>query len=967
MQNAEDDEGKMDSSVQNEEENDQLDGSDEAAEGSREASSLSRELAEGISQDPSAPQPDDLIPQPDDLIPEPDPHLSLAVPPTPQLLSPNTTEDMEDRESSQEEEEEEFIILDSEHSLIKRFQAAQSALFSKMLERSNLELKEKLGIKKTDASNIQDVGVEMFRIQEQLARVQNKLDNSHQTKAHTEAKHQQTQDHLEATESRHAAVNGQSSQANAEVSRLQAELDKFIQHLLITQGHTEELHSKVKTVNMQRNKLAAEKTRAEEKKLKQDLYVKHLTEEVEKLTQQIAMYEVQTTAQAKETRATKEALSEAEMKMELHLIGDKLLMQQWNSSLLTKTREVEASSTMQEMHLVQHKVMLLDKEIESCTKSLRHEEDKNETLDGQLQWSETDCATYEKLINQKRTEQEALQADYSTCLRIHHETEQTLAMLTKETEKYQTELKGQRRQMEKQRAARLELEDKIMTHIQQKLIHINAAKYSQKLTAKKATLKDEKMQRLQQVENGIFSMKLEKHKVNEYVNSLVLIQQALDEEVAKYNKLLVAGQARLSSFVHLIKQKQAIIFTCANKISQIVASTGHEDLSPLQIKLQAITAQMEQLATHIKSDKQLWITQQRTIVGLTQDLEANSREMRKLQMDYIGMEQRKIRLHSQTELEERDQAELESNTKNLKRDIVTLGSLISKNKKLSQALVQENAFMETDFLHKIMEAERKSITMEMNLDETQEEKEKLLNCLMEAEQHIMLWERKIQILRETRSLVDSEIHQTDIKKLRADIHCMELRISQLKKQQEQLMKESEAAVARRGALLLREETMAQRSHRQKTKGELQRSNDSLQHKIKLTLKEVAESEQVFRELQKRQVRVSDSLMEAKQQLEELFCISNTLDSEMVNIQDAKERNMAYLITLQDRNKRLQGVHEGTYKPSSSSETVDAALQRQTESMQAVGNIVHCVCEGFPQHQGALRVVSQALAAHTHTD
>lgn len=54
-------------------------------------------------------------------------------------------------------------------------------------------------------------------------------------------------------------------------------------------------------------------------------------------------------------------------------------------------------------------------------------------------------------------------------------------------------MSDQRRQFEKESAVRLELEDKIMTHMQQKLTHNKAAKYSQRLTSKIATLKKEKV------------------------------------------------------------------------------------------------------------------------------------------------------------------------------------------------------------------------------------------------------------------------------------------------------------------------------------------------------------------------------------------------------------------------------------------------------------------------------------------
>lgn len=72
----------------------------------------------------------------------------------------------------------------------------------------------------------------------------------------------------------------------------------------------------------------------------------------------------------------------------------------------------------------------------------------------------------------------------------------------------------------------------------------------------------------------------------------------------------------------------------------------HEDLSPSQIRIQALMAQIEELTANIKSDQQLWMKRQGTLVGLTQEIEVNSKHMLKLQTEYTGMQQKKIRLES---------------------------------------------------------------------------------------------------------------------------------------------------------------------------------------------------------------------------------------------------------------------------------------------------------------------------------
>ncbi|KAG8015044.1 Coiled-coil domain-containing protein 40 [Nibea albiflora] len=254
----------------------------------------------------------------------------------------------------------------------------------------------------------------------------------------------------------------------------------------------------------------------------------------------------------------------------------------------------------------------------------------------------------------------------------------------------------------------------------------------------------------------------------------------------------------------------------------------------------------------------------------------------------------------------------------------------------------------------------------MKHEKTQEERERLLNSLVEAERQIMLWEKKTQLVKETRSAVDSGVGQGDIQMMKAEIHRMEVRLNQLMKQQERLLRESEATVARRETIVLRREAMVLSTHRQTTKGELHRITQGLQRKIQDMHKHVAECEEVIGELQESQASLSDRLVQQKQQLLELCGTSYILDPEFVNLQDTKDSNLAHLVVLQSRTKKLQGVRQGSYQASSTSESVGGSLQSQMERVHAASTILHRVCEEFPQHQGALRRLSRTLAAWTQT-
>ncbi|MEQ2275630.1 hypothetical protein XENORESO_006326 [Xenotaenia resolanae] len=228
------------------------------------------------------------------------------------VLDPNMAEDVADQEPPQEEEDinEEFTILDPEHPLIKRFQDALNVHFRKRLERIQLELIEERATRKDDARHLEDISLELFDIQKQLARVENKLSDSHQANSQAEAQRRHAQDQLETTKSKYSSKSSQSSQAKAKVSRLQAELEKTSQQVIFAQAVSEDLYSKVKIMNNARNKVGVEKTQAEEEKIKQDLYVERLTKDLENRVLQVAGYEVQGSAQAQETWEATKALSE---------------------------------------------------------------------------------------------------------------------------------------------------------------------------------------------------------------------------------------------------------------------------------------------------------------------------------------------------------------------------------------------------------------------------------------------------------------------------------------------------------------------------------------------------------------------------------------------------------------------------------------------------------------------------------
>ncbi|KAL2087120.1 hypothetical protein ACEWY4_018179 [Coilia grayii] len=872
-------------------------------------------------------------------------------------------EDQEEGEGDGEGEE--LVVLDPEHPLMKRFQGVLKTHLSKQLERLNLDLREKLAVEKSEASRREALGVELYSVQLELARLQAQLEGHHEANMQASTQHRQILQQLEAVRGQHQSTANQASKQRGRVSQLQAEVDSVSSRLFYMKEVSDDLRSDIAVMKNASRKAENEMTEAEEQKQKQDLYVERLTKNMERLTEEIAMYEAQTAAQAEETQAAKEALAEAQLEMEALQVERKQLMQQWNSSLVGMRKRDEAYTAMQDaLTQANHEVHSLDTEIEGFKKSITAEEERNELLTVFLNRTQLDTSTWRKLISQSHSQQEALQSQYSTYTRMLHESESTLARLNVESSVRQSEVMGLRKQLEKESAARLALEERIMGKLQEQFTHDNAAKYSRRLTGKMAAHKRELEAQLSAVENELAQLSLAASEAQQRVEGLARVLSEQDQEIGRRNALLSASEAQIAKQVIVIERKQATINLYNKRIQQIVVATGHEDLGPLEIRASTLSKELEEVGAGMKEQQQFWLWQQGELVRLSQEKQAQSSALHTLQTQLTILQQRKVRTESEIEQECREQGDLERHMKGLRGDMLKLNSLLSDNSQLRQALEQGTVLMENEFLAHLKEAEREAISMQMKLEKIQEEKERLLNSLVEAERQIMLWEKKIQLVRETRSAVNSEVGQGDIHAMKTEIHRMEVRYNQLLKQQEHLMRDMEAVVARREAIVLRSEAQARSQRQHPTHTDLHNTLLGLRRKTAQTHKQAEECEGVLLELRASQGSLSSQLREKQQYLSELCSASTVLADDLTNLQDTKDKNLARLVSLQSRTKQLQLVRDGRYTSLASDEgRLTSALQREENRLAGVAGVLQRVCQEMPQHQGALRRITLALSTH----
>ncbi|XP_068119380.1 coiled-coil domain-containing protein 40 [Hyperolius riggenbachi] len=876
----------------------------------------------------------------------------------------NDSGEEEDQRDEDEDAESELVVLDPDHPLMTRFQAALRNYLTKQIQSLDLELRELNTSAKKNKTEREDLGVILYGIQQELARLQMGLEKQHDKHAHISSIRRQIEDDLGAIKTLYKQSHQNTDAERKKVSSMQTEVENLALRLFYMENVTSDVRSDISVLRNAVQKTEAERIQAEVEKQKQDMFVDRLTREADRLQEQIALYEAQLSAQREDTKAARGAVAEANMEIEAIGLEKKQLLQQWNSSLIGMTRRDEAYSAVQEaLSLAQQELLSMDTEIEGYKKSVTNEEEKNEKLAFMINRAESDASMSKKLITQCQAKQEALRVEFSTYMRTLQETEQALSRVTAERAGRLSDLTTLRKQIEKESQVKGSLENEIMEKLQDKLTSDKAAKYSTLLMAKLQKRKLELEIDYSKMENETAQVQLETNHTFSRIKTLQKTLDELDKKIQATNELISRSQSEIAKRTIAIERKQSTINLYSKQIESTLAQIGGKELGPLEIHITALTKQIEECNSEIVAVQQYWLRLQTEMVQLTRQREEQDSAVEMLKKELTILQQRKIRTENEIEQEKRERKDIEHHMRNLKNDMLRLNILLSKNISSKKELEQHNQLMESEFMRSLREAERESIEMQENLGAIQEEKERLLTSLVEAEHQIMLWEKKIQLAKEMRKAVDSEAGQGEIRAMKAEIHRMQVRYTQLMKQQEKMIREMEAVVTRRETIMMRGKNQSEKDKKHLTASDFRGKLQEQQKKIKEILKNTEECADTISDIEETQRSMTAAIAEKQHSISSLKLDTSSMESEIEQLQEKKRLNLGQIVAYQTRAKHLQAVKEGKYKPVFSTlQALESEKEKQENRLHTVSTIIHKIQQDYPQYQSALRNVSLALEA-----
>ncbi|XP_062936915.1 coiled-coil domain-containing protein 40 isoform X2 [Cynocephalus volans] len=862
-----------------------------------------------------------------------------------------------------EGEESQVMVLDPDHPLMMRFQAALKSHLTRQIEKLKLELQE-LGVA-TKQSQIQrqELGVNLYGLQQQLARLQMQLETSHDRHSTTACQRRQKEEELQSVRLLYDKTCAAAGDERRKLAALQTEMENLALHLFYMQNVDQDVRDDIRVMRQVVKKAEVERRRAELEKKKQDLFVDQLTTRAHQLEEDIALFEAQYLAQAEDTRVLRKAASEAFTEIDAINMEKKHVLQQWATSLVgMKHRDEAHRAILEALRESQHQVRSIDGEIEAYKKSIRKEEGKNEKLAGVLHRAETEASLMQKLTAQCLTRQEALQNEFSTYQLTLQDVEDALSKGQQEHAVVMGESKAVHQAIRSELEHRRRMEASIMEKLQEHTTSNKMTKYFSQLLLRLQKEKTNMVTHLSKIDGDIAQTTLDITNTSCRRDMHQKTLAELDKEVEKVNELISSSKNELARRSTLIERKQGFLNLLTKQLEHMVSEMGGEEVGPLELEIKRLTKLIEEHSSSITQAQVTWLRLQQEMVKAVQEREEQLVSVNMLRKEIHILEQKKLRVENKIDQEKKEQKEIERHMKDLDNDLRKLNVLMSKNRCSSEQLQQDNLVTENEFVRSLKASERETMEMQERLDQLTEDKAAVLSNLVEAEHQIMLWEKKIQLAKEMRYSVDSETGQTEIPAMKAEIHRMKIKHGQLLKQQEKMVRDMELAISRRETIVAQAEGQGKMDKKVLTRTGFHQKQTELRRKIRDTHQATEECTKTILELEETQKLLSNSLLEKQEKLSVMQSDSDVLEADLERLVALKRQNLSEIVALQTRLKHLQAVKEGRYVfLFRSKQSLLQERRRLDDRLALIGTILAHVQDEYPQFQEALHKVSQAIA------
>jgi hypothetical protein len=272
----------------------------------------------------------------------------------------------------------------------------------------------------------------------------------------------------------------------------------------------------------------------------------------------------------------------------------------------------------------------------------------------------------------------------------------------------------------------------------------------------------------------------------------------LDSELAEKSRTVDKYEAEIKRRNDDIAKRARDVDRLNKKLEALSGGDDDgENLGPMEATMKNMNKEVEQKEKENKELQRRWVNWQTELVTAVNENNELTEKTQRLKQEKTLLSARRNRLDQNLHRQKDECGQLAKAMERMHQDMVRINALRDKNSKLHDALVTDNYVLETEIVGELKDLEVEAVTLESKIEARAEEKKRVVAEVVETERQIMLWERKIQLEKETQAALDPDVGGDVVGAMKKEIGRMETRHGELVKRQERLMQEMEKAIYKR--------------------------------------------------------------------------------------------------------------------------------------------------------------------------
>jgi len=846
------------------------------------------------------------------------------------------------------EEAGEFPFLKADHPLLARLQKVLFEQISGQHERAQLQLRESEEEARKLVKHREDVGVTLYGAQQQLAKLQLQLEQLHDSVAVvTRGREEADQGLIDITAKYEEAKKG----VDGQLKKLQKAQDELNQ-LEITLRQVDEYNTQMRAeiaVTRRATHKAEENIKGVEKsKVKQDLLIDKINEEIKSLTERKAIYEAQLVAQKQETEAAVATLTEAAREMEAVEFEKKQLQQQLQSALRGMMRRDSALQNVDTaMKELEEGSLAIESEMRGLARSGRHAQEENEKLAGLLTKNENELSYMQTQMQQIHTDRQRLAERYAMLRK-------SLDSTTGETAKIKTALKDSQQELQTveasiQKVARstMELQEHIEEKISQQATVVRSEANTNKSAKKLGSLVQDQEMELQNLQNEISRVMVDSLNTKAHNQMLKERQETLVKELSEREKLIDQYELEIRKRHNQIEKKQLYVDRLNREFDEKRSKQEDDNSGPMEGKIKGLRKQIADKTQECQDMQKSWITKQTDLLALQEEIDTTKDHVQDQKNRKLILQQKHLRTEGGWQGQKKEISDLRLDVKQLQYEMDKLNTSIASHGKKQDDLTNTNQNMETEFVRKLKEIEQNCLETENEVDTIKLEKDAMMEEIVEAERQVMLWERKIHLEKEMQEALDPSVGQAETTTMKKEIHRMELRYEQLKRRQDQMIQEMERVIHKRDAIQLKYEPKAQQDPNSGM--QIKRQLTSLRSNLKLAMQSAQETENRTRQREDDLKVVQDNLVQITQETQDLERSTEEVQLEAA-LREVQRASLAARVGHLDREAAAfeQVLQDGAGIAPTRAEAIRAQVREADGMRRRLDETLNQVADAYPQ-------------------